>query len=63
MNIGKFKAKTEIAIVKALEKRFGDASIGDESYEFECLLSCLIPMVDDVTIEKAIVKYQEIYGN
>ncbi len=62
MNNGKFKAKTEIAIHNALTKRFGDASLGDEEYEIGCILSILIPMVDDNIIEAAIAKYIEDYG-
>lgn len=64
MNFGKFKAKAEIAIEAALIKRYGEHGLaqgGDEEYEFECLINCLIPMVDDAIVEKAIAEYKRIY--
>ena len=65
MKNGTFKAKAEIAIEQALTKRFGNTDHlqgGDEEYEFECLISCLIPLVDDAIIEKAIAEYKRIYS-
>jgi hypothetical protein len=63
MKFGTFKAKVDIAIIKVLEKRFGDAGLGNTDYEFECFLSLMIPMVDDSIIETAIKKYEEVCGN